>query len=210
MTHTKDDNYIKDAMGPTQKFFKRLIDFFCALFGLLILSPLFLVIIISLKVKGSGVVFFSQERIGYKGRPFTIYKFKTMSSKVEENGPCLISDADEIDTSKVEKFIRKHHLDELPQLWNLLKGNMSLVGPRPERKYFIDKIIESGGDYDPIYLMKPGLTSNATLYNGYTDTIEKMLVRLKMDTEYLRTRSLYKDFKIIAKTVFLIISGKKF
>ena len=98
-----------------------------------------------------------------------------------------------------EKFLREHHLDELPQLWNVLVGDMSLVGPRPERKYFIDKIMEHTDLYTVIYNMRPGLTSEATLYNGYTDTMEKMLKRLQMDISYFERRSLWLDFKIIIK-----------
>ena len=109
-----------------------------------------------------------------------------------------------------ERFLREHHLDELPQLWNVLKGDMSFVGPRPERKYYIDKIMAVAPEYELIYLMRPGLTSEATLYNGYTDTMEKMLIRLRMDLHYLETRSLRLDLSIILRTALSIVSGKKF
>ena len=110
----------------------------------------------------------------------------------------------------MRRFIRLHHFDELPQLWNVLKGEMSIVGPRPERKYFIDKIMNEDPDYILIYEMKPGLTSEATLYNGYTDTMEKMLRRLHIDIHYLKNRSLALDCRIICDTILFLIRGKKF
>jgi lipopolysaccharide/colanic/teichoic acid biosynthesis glycosyltransferase len=106
--------------------------------------------------------------------------------------------------------LREHHLDELPQLFNVFVGDMSFVGPRPERKYFIDKIMEVNPNYDYLYLVRPGITSMATIYNGYTDTMEKMLKRLEMDLEYLQKRSLWLDLKIIVTTVLNIVEGKKF
>jgi lipopolysaccharide/colanic/teichoic acid biosynthesis glycosyltransferase len=107
------------------------------------------------------------------------------------------------------RFLREHHLDELPQLWNVLVGDMSFVGPRPERKYFIDKIMEQNPDYEYLYQIRPGVTSMATIYNGYTDTMEKMLIRLQMDLEYLQKRSLWLDLRIILTTASLIGYGKK-
>ena len=155
-------------------------------------------------------MFFRQIRIGYKGRPFAIFKFRTMSSVVEEEGPQLVAGCDETNSTRLEQFLRGHHLDELPQLWNVLRGDMSFVGPRPERKFFIDKIMEQTDRYRLIYLMRPGLTSEATLYNGYTDTMEKMLRRMEMDIHYLEHRTLRIDLNIILKTILNIATGKKF
>lgn len=197
-------------MGAAERSIKRMTDVVCAAFGLVLLSPVFIVIAVLLKCQRGGRVFFSQERIGYGGKPFNIYKFRTMSSVVEDEGPQLISMPDAAQSTRVERFIRKHHLDELPQLWNVLKGDMSLVGPRPERRYFIEKIMEHTNDYELIYEMRPGLTSEATLYNGYTDTMEKMLKRLEMDIRYLENRSLWMDFKIVVNTIFCLLSGKEF
>ena len=197
-------------MGAAERSIKRMTDVVCAALGLVLLSPVFIVIAVLLKCQRDGRVFFSQERIGYGGKPFNIYKFRTMSSVVEDEGPQLISMPDAAQSTRVERFIRKHHLDELPQLWNVLKGDMSLVGPRPERRYFIEKIMEHTNDYELIYEMRPGLTSEATLYNGYTDTMEKMLRRLEMDIRYLENRSLWMDFKIIVNTIFCLLSGKEF
>lgn len=197
-------------MGVAERSIKRMTDIVCAALGLVLLSPVFIVIAVLLKCQRGGRVFFSQERIGYGGKPFNIYKFRTMSSVVEDEGPQLISMPDAAQSTRVERFIRRHHLDELPQLWNVLKGDMSLVGPRPERRYFIEKIMEHTNDYELIYEMRPGLTSEATLYNGYTDTMEKMLKRLEMDIRYLENRSLWMDFKIVVNTIFSLLSGKEF
>lgn len=184
-------------------------DVVCAVLGLVVLSPLFLVIFILMLMQKNGPAIFRQTRIGYKGKPFTIYKFRTLSSVVEENGPQLVARCDDTNSTKLEQFLRNHHLDELPQLWNVLKGDMSLVGPRPERLYYINMIMEETDRYPLIYEMRPGLTSEATLYNGYTDTMEKMLRRLDMDINYLETRTLWKDMKIVFKTMASLISGKK-
>ena len=199
-----------DAMRPWQRCVKRVTDFVCALFGIVVLSPVFLAIAAVMKFQKNGPVIFSQKRIGYGGKPFTIYKFRTLSTVVEDEGPQLIAKSDSVKSTRFERFLREHHLDELPQLWNVLIGDMSLVGPRPERKYYIDQIMEHTHDYMLIYQMRPGLTSEATLYNGYTDTMEKMLKRLDMDLRYLENRSLGLDIKIILSTVYGMLSGKKF
>lgn len=197
-----------DAMGCVQRTVKRLFDIVFSLAGMMILSPVYLVIAIMLKRQKNGPAIFSQERIGYRGKPFTIYKFRTMSKPEKE--PQLVAKSSIGQSTKTELFLREHHLDELPQLWNVLKGDMSFVGPRPERRFYIDKIMANDPSYVLIYEMRPGLTSEATLYNGYTDTMEKMLIRLHMDTDYLKRRSLALDASIIAKTFISIVSGKKF
>ena len=199
-----------DAMGSIQRGIKRTLDFVMSALGLILLSPLFIIISVLMKFQGNGPIFFRQIRIGYKGKPFVILKFRTISKKTEKNTPQLIAKTSCKSSTPFEKFLREHHLDELPQLWNVLVGDMSLVGPRPERKYFIDKIMEHTDLYTVIYNMRPGLTSEATLYNGYTDTMEKMLKRLQMDINYFERRSLWLDFKIIIKTFVNIISGNKF
>ena len=201
---------IKDGMNVVERFIKCSFDFFCSFIGLVVLSPVFLLVYISLRLQNDGSVIFKQERIGYKGKPFNIYKFRTMRLDSESNGkPQLAVKGDERLT-KVGKFLREHHLDELPQLFNVFVGDMSFVGPRPERQYFIDKIKEVNPNYDYLFLVRPGVTSMATIYNGYTDTLEKMLTRLEMDLEYLQKRSLWLDLKIIITTVLNIVKGKKF
>lgn len=216
MLNYKIQNYTKagymehsDAMGITQRSIKRLFDIVFSLVGLVVLSPLFLVFSIIL-LFSKGPVIFRQERIGYKGKPFTIYKFRTMSIDAETDGiPRLEAERNRYLTP-FGRFLRAHHLDELPQLWNVLKGDMSFVGPRPERQYFIDKINRETDDYRYIYLMRPGVTSYATIYNGYTDTMDKMLKRLEYDLDYLDNRNIFTDLGIIFKTVFSVFSGKKF
>ncbi len=201
---------ITDGMSVTERVIKRVFDFTASLIGLILLSPAFLLVYIMLKRQHDGPVLFRQERIGYHGQPFNILKFRTMRVDSEMEGtPQLARKSDERLTP-VGKFLREHHLDELPQLWNVLVGDMSFVGPRPERQYFIDKIMAVNPDYEYIYLMRPGLTSMATIYNGYTDTMEKMLIRLQMDLEYLKKRSLWLDVKIVFTTVRYIVYGKKF
>jgi len=185
-------------------------DIVCSFLGLVVLSPAFLYVYILLRRQGDGPVIFRQERIGYKGRPFHILKFRTMKVNSEEEGTPLLAEKGDRRLTPVGKFLREHHLDELPQLWNVLCGDMSFVGPRPERRYFIDLIMKENSDYEYIYLMRPGLTSMATLYNGYTGTMEKMLIRLQMDLDYLVNRSLLGDLKIILTTAKFIINGKKF
>lgn len=199
-----------DAMGKVQRCIKRGFDLVAAFAGIVVCSPVFLIISLLITYQGNGPVFFRQIRIGYKGRPFAIFKFRTMSSVVEEEGPQLVAECDETNSTRLEQFLRGHHLDELPQLWNVLRGDMSFVGPRPERKFFIDKIMEQTDRYRLIYLMRPGLTSEATLYNGYTDTMEKMLRRMEMDIHYLEHRTLQLDLNIILKTILNIATGKKF
>lgn len=209
MEQTSVSIVIRDGMSVTGRFVKRSFDLLCSLFGMICLSPAYLAIYIALRRQGDGPVIYRQERIGYKGKPFCILKYRTMVVDSEEDAPVLAAKGDERLTP-VGKFLREHHLDELPQLLNVFRGEMSFVGPRPERKYFIDKIKEHNPNYDYIYLMRPGLTSMATIYNGYTDTMEKMLIRLDMDLDYLQNRSLLLDLKIIVKTVLYIVSGKKF
>jgi lipopolysaccharide/colanic/teichoic acid biosynthesis glycosyltransferase len=189
---------------------KRLFDFIVALIGLLLLLPVFVVIYIVQKITYKGPAFFRQERIGLGGRPFMIYKFRTMVVNNENDGVPQLAEVDDDRLTKFGKFLRSHHLDELPQLWNVLKGDMSFVGPRPERKYFIDQIMTRDSRYENLYAIRPGVTSYATLYNGYTDTMEKMLRRLELDLYYMENYSWRFDLLIIWKTFISILFGKKF
>lgn len=198
-----------DAMSKSQRFLKRTFDIVFSFMGLLLLSPLMLIFSIVL-LFDDGPIIFKQERIGYKGRPFMIYKFRTMHVNAESDGIPRLEEERNRHLTPFGRFLRAHHLDELPQLWNVLKGDMSFVGPRPERQYFIDQINRETENYHYVYLMRPGITSYATIYNGYTDTMDKMLKRLEYDLDYLDNRSLFLDLKIIVKTVLSIVSGKKF
>lgn len=205
------ESYNKQTViSPAACGLKRCFDVVLSLTGLVMFSPVFLVICWAIKREDHGDVIFRQERIGYAGRPFMLYKFRSMSMSAEADGkPALCRQGDKRLT-RVGCFLREHHLDELPQLWNVLKGEMSFVGYRPERRFFVDKIMAINPDYALLYQTRPGLFSHATLYNGYTDTMEKMLERLRMDLKYLYTRSFWLDVKIITLTVFFILTGKKF
>ena len=188
---------------------KRIFDFIVALVGIILFSPLYLIIYIGQKTSYKGPAIFVQERIGKGGRPFNIYKFRTMVSNSEEDGIPQLATVDDERLTRFGKFLRSHHLDELPQLWNVLKGDMSFVGPRPERKYFIDQIMKLDPRYEQLYAIRPGVTSYATLYNGYTDTMEKMLRRLELDLYYMENYSWWFDISILWKTFISIVFGKK-
>ena len=205
----KNDNINADGMNVFERGIKRTGDVLGALFGLICTSPLFLAIALMQKKEGEGPVFFRQERIGLHGKPFMILKFRTMKVQAEQDGPQL-AQVDDDRLTGVGKWLRAHHLDELPQLWNVLVGDMSFVGYRPEREFYIRQIMEHRPDYADLYCSRPGVTSDATLHNGYTDTMEKMLTRLDMDLDYLHHRSLARDLKIIYETLFSVAGGKKF
>lgn len=191
-------------------FAKRLTDIVVSGLGMIILSPVYLVAAIAIRIESPGGSIFSQERIGYKGKPFTLYKFRSMVRNAENNGVPALCAEEDARLTRVGAFLRNHHLDELPQLWNVFTGDMSMVGYRPEREYFIERIKEHNPDYSRLFAMRPGVFSYATLYNGYTATMDKMLVRLKMDLEYLDNWTLWMDIKIIFLTAVAILTGKRF
>ena len=209
-TATETTAYIFDGMTEVERNVKRIVDFVIAFICLIIFSPLFLYCYIAIKREDGEPVIFRQERIGRFGKPFYIYKFRSMKVDAEKNGPALYNQEQDDRLTKIGRFLRDHHLDELPQLWNVLKGDMAFVGPRPERKYYIDQIIQHDPRYRCLYQIRPGVTSYATLCNGYTDTMEKMLRRLELDLYYLEHRSWWFDIKILANTFLSIVGGKKF
>ena len=190
---------------------KRLFDLVCVFFASIVFFPFIIAVYIAIKLEDGGPAIFKQERIGKGGKPFMLYKFRSMKVNAEKDGkPQLWSGEEDERLTKVGKFIRNHHLDELPQFWNIWKGDMSFVGYRPERQYFIDKIMAENPNYAKLYAMRPGVFSEATLYNGYTDTMEKMLKRLEMDLDYMKRQSIWLDIVIIFKTGVSILTGKKF
>lgn len=189
---------------------KRIIDCIIAALCLVIFSPVCLVIALAIRMEDGLPVIYKQERIGLHGKPFFIYKFRSMRVDAEKDGPDLLEVSGDPRLTKVGKFLRAHHLDELPQLWNVFIGDMAFIGPRPERKFYIDQIMEHDARYPYLYQIRPGVTSYATLYNGYTDTMEKMLRRLELDLYYLEHRSWLFDTKILVKTFINIVFGKKF
>ena len=203
---------IRGNMSPFSCAVKRCFDCLAALVLMVAFSPLFLICYMAVRREDGGPAIFRQERIGRYGRPFNIYKFRSMRLDAEKSGPALSHGGGNGDSrlTRTGRFLRAHHLDELPQLWNVFVGDMAFIGPRPEREFFIDQILEHDKRYVYLYRIRPGVTSYATLHNGYTDTIDKMLKRLEYDLYYLEHASLWLDLKILTKTFFNIIRGKMF
>ena len=194
-------------MTDAELCIKRAFDIAVSAGGLVLLSPLFAIIALQIKLSSKGAVFYSQERIGRYGLPFRIYKFRTMIEHAEEGTPQLTRD-DDPRITKIGHWLRKYRLDELPQLWNILCGEMSVVGPRPERQYFINRIMTEAPYYCLLYKVRPGLTSWGPIRVGYTDTMEKMIERLNCDIVYVENMSLLLDLKILFFTTGVIIKGK--
>lgn len=193
-----------DRMNAFERALKRMFDFLGSAVLLILLSPCFLIIYAIYKITGCGNVFYKQERIGLGGKPFYIYKFRTMVKEAECDGHPMLEQPDDSRLLKYGKLMRTKHIDELPQLLNVLKGDMSFVGYRPERQYFIDQIMQYNPNYALLFVSRPGVTSSATIYNGYTDNMDKMLKRLDYDLDYLRHRTLLLDLKIIIETIIHI------
>lgn len=197
------DHKMSDA-GLCQK---RAIDVVVSLLFMAVLSPVYIVIALFVWCSSPGKVIYSQERVGMHGMPFTIYKFRTMREGAEAETPQLTED-DDSRITKVGYWLRRYRLDELPQMWNVLKGDMSLVGPRPERAYFIRQIEQKAPYYCLIYKIRPGLTSWGPIRVGYTDTIDKMVSRLNYDIVYMENMSLKLDMKILFYTIGVLLRGE--
>ena len=203
-----DERFIPDGMNGFERNVKRIVDCMIAVILMILFSPLFLICYLAVKSEDGGPAIFKQERIGRFGRPFYIYKFRSMRLDAEKHGPALYAGGKDGRLTRIGKFLREHHLDELPQLWNVFC--MAFIGPRPERQFFIDQIMKEDPRYRFLFQIRPGVTSYATLYNGYTDTLEKMVRRLRYDLFYLEHRSWGFDFKILFMTFMSIVFGKKF
>lgn len=196
-----------ELLPDWQKVCKRVLDFTISGLCLLLLSPLYLFAAIKVRLSSPGPIIYKQERVGLFGRPFHIYKFRSMYLNAEDGGPALSSDDDQRIT-KWGKIMRKWRIDEIPQFFNILKGDMSLVGPRPERKYFIDQIIETHPHYKYLHRVKPGLTSWGMVQYGYAENVEQMTERMKYDLLYIENCSLALDVKISIYTVKVIFQGR--
>lgn len=196
-----------EVMPYWQKFIKRGMDMFFSLLALIVLSPVFFIIAILVKINSNGPIFFKQDRIGYKGEIFKIIKFRSMFVDAEKSGPRLSSDEDDRRTS-VGIILRKTRLDEIPQFANVLLGQMSLVGPRPERQFFINQIVSKAPIYKRLHRVKPGITSWGQIKYGYAEDVNEMIDRMKYDILYLENMSLALDIKIMFTTVLIMIQGR--
>ncbi len=197
----------RELMPNWQFFVKRVIDVLASIFAIIVLSPLALYLAIRVRLSSVGPILFKQERIGLNGKPFKIYKFRSMYLNAEPDGPQLAQENDDRQTPW-GSIMRKWRLDEIPQFWNILKGDMSLVGPRPERKYFIDLIAKEAPYYRQLLKVRPGVTSWGQVKYGYASTVEQMLQRMKFDMLYLENMSIALDIKILFYTVLVILRGK--
>lgn len=194
-------------LPPWQQNIKRVTDLFIGLLAIIVLSPLIIFTLIRVAFSSKGPIFFLQERIGFKGKPFIMYKFRSMYLDAEKDGPRL-SSKDDPRITTWGKTMRKWRLDELPQLWNVIKGEMSLVGPRPERKFYIDQIVVKHPEYKYIFKTKPGITSWGMVNAGYASSVEEMIMRMPYDLLYVENVSLGLDLKIMIYTIQIIFAGK--
>jgi lipopolysaccharide/colanic/teichoic acid biosynthesis glycosyltransferase len=198
---------VAEKINLSTRFVKRTFDIMFSSTVMLGGGPIFMVLMAITKLTSKGPVFYKQERLGRNGKPFNIYKFRSMIVDSEVNGPQLTTD-DDPRITKWGSFMRKTHLDELPQFWNVFAGDMSVVGPRPEREYFIKQIVKKAPAYKSLLSLKPGITSIGQVDYGYAENVEEMCERMTVDLDYLDEVNLAKDLSIIVKTVGSMIYGK--
>lgn len=190
-----------------QSVIKTVCDYLFSVIFLLILSPFMLLLSVLIMISGKGPVIYTQDRIGKDGKPFVIYKFRSMIFEAEIGNP-MLSGVQEGRLTRLGRFMRKHRIDEIPNFFNVLKGDMSIVGPRPERKFFIDQIIIKAPVYSELHKVKPGITSWGQVKYGYASNVDEMLERLEYDLYYLEYRSIWFDLKIMIMTFGTILKGK--
>ncbi len=193
-----------DLMPVWQANLKRVFDIVASSIAILLLSPLYIFLVLGVRRSSKGPIFYAQERIGKFGKPFMIYKFRSMYVDSEKNGPAL-SKKNDSRITKFGMFMRKSRLDELPQFYNVIKGDMSLVGPRPERQFFIDQIVERAPQYVHLHKVRPGITSWGQVKFGYAENVDEMIERLKYDIIYIENMSLYTDLKILIYTIKIVL-----
>jgi exopolysaccharide biosynthesis polyprenyl glycosylphosphotransferase len=197
----------KDILHTWQQSVKTFLDITMSVGAIIILLPLIILLLIAIKATSKGPVLYSHERIGKNGKPFKILKFRSMYLNSEPEGPQLASRSDQRITT-IGKFMRRRRLDEIPNFINVFKGDMSLVGPRPERKFYIEQILEKAPQYSKLHLVKPGITSWGQVYFGYAENIDEMIQRMRYDLVYIENMSLFADFRILAKTIGIIVKGQ--
>lgn len=214
MTGTRPDNItdstslkVRTEKRPVSELFLQFLNVLFSIVSLIVLSPVIIILAVLIRISGKGPVIYSQDRIGKNGEPFVIYKFRSMVYNAEPGNPKL-SGLNEERITRIGRFIRKYRIDEIPNFINVIKCDMAIVGPRPERQFFIDQIVERNPDFTKLLKVKPGITSWGQVKYGYATNVDQMLERLEYDLYYIENRSLWFDIKILLYTIVTILKGK--